>query len=53
MCLVEDTPVQFGISSWGSGCGAENAAGVYVNVAHFKEQIKEAAENLQGEEITI
>lgn len=46
MCLVDNVPVQFGLASWGGGCGDANAAGVYVNLANYRDQIKQASKDL-------
>ena len=46
MCLVDNVPVQFGLASWGGGCGDANAAGVYVNLANYRDQIKQASQDL-------
>ena len=42
MCLIDNLPVQFGLTSWGGHCEADIAAGVYADLSQFRNFIKEA-----------
>ncbi|CBY13822.1 unnamed protein product [Oikopleura dioica] len=35
VCIENDEPVQYGITSWGSGCGEADNPGIYAEVAEF------------------
>jgi len=35
MCLIDNLPVQFGLTSWGGHCEADVAAGVYADLSQF------------------
>jgi len=39
VCLIDNVPVQVGVTSWGHGCADKNTAGVYVNVAAYLDWI--------------
>ena len=42
MCLIDNLPVQFGLTSWGGHCEEDVAAGVYADLSQFRIFIKEA-----------
>ena len=39
ICQSGGKAVLYGVTSWGSGCGVENGAGIYGNVFQVKEWI--------------
>ena len=39
-CNVDGNTVQYGIISWGKGCGIRNSPGIYTNIAAISDWIR-------------
>ena len=35
ICIVNDTPILYGVTSWGIGCGDANSPGIYAKVSSY------------------